>query len=363
MSSSFYSHSGLEDLKVYEPGKPIEELERELGITGAIKLASNENAWGASPRAIRAIRESLYQVHRYPDAGCFYLKKALSKHWGVAPESMIIGNGSDELIVFAVRALVAKHHEVLTATPTFLVYGIATKAHGALLREIPMKDFKYDLQAMRRAVHENTRMIFIANPDNPIGSYIHHGELESFLKDLPKHVIVFLDEAYYEYAAREKGFPKSLDFLEYENVIVSRTFSKAYGLAGLRVGYAFSSPRVIQALNKIKEPFNVNLLAQNAARSALDDKRFLHKVIQSNQNEKKKLYSALKSLRLAYIPSATNFVLIHVGIRAKDVYQGLLSRGIIVRYMQSWGLNEYIRITIGKPQENARCIRILKSLL
>lgn len=357
------ANKNLERIQAYEPGKPIEELERELGIRGAIKMASNENPFGPSPKAVRAASAALAKANRYPDASCFYLKKELARRFSVPTDSVILGNGSDELIVLAVRAFLKPGEEVLTATPTFLIYRIAALVEGGVPVEIPMKSFRYDLDRMLKAVTDKTKIIFIANPDNPVGTYVTHKELAKFVAAVPERCLIFIDEAYYEFAAGREGYPKSFSFLNKPNVVIARTFSKAYGLSGLRIGYGFSNPEVIRAMNKVREPFNVNSAAQAGALAALSDTGFLKKVIKTTAAQKKKLYSEFNRLRIPAIESATNFILIRLGSAATGVYERLLKRGIITRSMRGWGLGEFIRVTVGTPRENRQFLKQLKSVL
>lgn len=357
------AHPGLEKIQVYQPGKPIEEVERELGIRHALKLASNENPFGPSPKGIAAAQKALAKSHRYPDASCFYLKRALAVKFRLSEDRIAVGNGSDELIVMAIRAFVAPDEEALTAKPTFLIYKIATQAHGATAVEVPQKNHRYDLKAMAKAITSKTKMIFIANPDNPTGTYARRAELQAFLKDVPVRCLVFLDEAYYEYAAREKDYPNTLDWLDRPNLIVSRTFSKAYGLCGLRVGYSFAHPDVTAGMNKVREPFNINGPAQAAAVAALGDKVFLNKVVSQTRSERRRLDSELRKRGLRTVPSAANFILVHVGPSAHALYNGLLRRGVIVRHMKSWGLEEFIRVTVGRSQDNRVFLKALDAVL
>lgn len=350
----------------YRPGKPIEEVERELGIRGAVKMASNENALGPSPKAVAAARGALGNVHRYPDGGCFYLRRELSKRLGVKPESIVFANGSDEALVMAVRAFAGPGDEVIVADPTFLIYGIAAAAAGARVVRVPMRDFRYDLGSMAARVSPKTKLIFVANPDNPVGTYVTVRELAAFLGRIPKSVVVVLDEAYFEFAAREKkDYPDGLKFLKvHPNLVVTRTFSKAYGLAGLRVGYAASNPEIAAALNKVREPFNVNLPAQAAALAALSDSAHLGRTLKAVSEGRKLLERELGKMGLVTVDTATNFILIDLGARdAEAVYEKLLRKGVIVRSMAAWGLRGFLRVTIGRPADNRRFLRALKETL
>lgn len=353
----------LAKVKNYQPGKPLEEVEREFGIRGAIKMASNENALGPSPKAVLAIRKNLDKIHRYPDGGCFYLREKLAKFLKVRPEDLVFGNGSDELLVFLVRAFVGKGDEILIADPTFLVYEIAAQTENGTVVKVPMKDFRYDLDGMRKAITGRTRIIFIANPDNPVGTYVSAKKLSAFLKLVPKNVIVVLDEAYYEFAVSRKDYPDTLKLREsYKNLVVTRTFSKAYGLSGLRVGYAIADPSIVCALNKVREPFNVNLLAQVAALAALDDKAHLHKTVEMVDEGRRYLTEEFHKLGFTTVDTATNFILADLKVDAAPVYDKLLRAGVIVRPMGVWGLKTFIRVTIGRSVENRRFISTLKEI-
>lgn len=352
-------------VKPYTPGKPIEEVQRELGLKGVIKLASNESCLGPSPRAVEAIRKNLKNINRYPDASSFYLKKKLAKFLGVKEENIMIGNGSDEVICLAIRAFVNPSEEVMIAKPTFLIYEIASQVQDARIREIPLRrDFKYDIEGMREAITENTKMVFIANPDNPNGTYVAKKELERFLSSVPRDVIVFLDEAYFEFAkSSSRDYPDGTDYLDRPNIIVARSFSKAYGLAGIRIGYGISNPEAISYMERVREPFNVNILAQAAALAALDDKIFLKRQLAHVEKEKRFLYKAFDGMGLEYVPSATNFILINVNRDCKAVFKELLKKGIIIRDMKAWGLDTYIRVTIGTRRENERLIEALGKVI
>lgn len=353
------------NIKHYVPGKPIEEVQREFNLDDVIKMASNENCFGASPKAVKAIRDNLSSINRYPDASSFYLKKKMARLLGVKEENLIFGNGSDEIIGIAIRTFINDGDEVIVAKPTFLIYEIASQIQNASVKLIPLRqDFKYNLKVMSEAVSEKTKMIFVANPDNPTGTYVNKTELASFLKGIPEDVIVFLDEAYFEFANYSyKDYPNGLDYLDRPNVIVSRSFSKAYGLAGLRIGYGISNPAVISYMERVRDPFNVNLLAQAAALAALDDKAFVNKTLKFVGAEKKKLYSVFRKMGLKYIESATNFVLVDVGRDCKEVFTELLKKGVIVRDMKAWGLDTYIRVTIGTKLENKRFVKGLENII
>jgi len=354
------------NVKNYVPGKPIEEVQRELGLKDIIKLASNENCLGPSPKAIAAIKRALKDVNRYPDSSSFYLRKKAAGFLGVDGKSLIFGNGSDEIIGLAVRTFVKDGDEIVIAKPTFLIYEIVSQIQNADIKFVPLtKDFRHDLKAMKKAVTGNTRMVFIANPDNPTGTYVTKPELNEFFKGLPEDVIVFLDEAYFEFAkSGSKDYPDGSDYLEKRpGLIVARSMSKAYGLAGLRIGYGISNPEVISCMEKTREPFNVNLLAQAAALAAIDDRAFLKKTLSHVRLEKEFIYGELRKLKLDYVESATNFIMIDVRKDCKEVFKKLLKKGVIVRDMKAWGWNSFIRVTIGTRKENKRFINALKGAL
>lgn len=351
-------------VKPYTPGKPIEEVERELGLKDVIKIASNEHFEGPSPKALKAVRNSLSKINRYPDASAFYLKRKVAGFLGVKESNLVFGNGSDEVICLALRAFVGESDEVIIARPTFLIYEIASQVQNAAIKFVPLrKDLRYDLNAMKKAITPKTKMIFIANPDNPTGTYVTKKELEGFLKGLPCGIIVFLDEAYYEFAAYgRKDYPNGIDYIG-NNVIAARSFSKAYGLAGLRIGYGVADPEIISYMERVREPFNVNILAQAAAIAAVDDRAFLKKTLAHVNSEKKLMYGALDRMGLEYVPSATNFILVNVKRDCRAVYIDMLKVGVIVRDMKAWGLDNFIRVTVGTKIENRRFLEALNGVM
>jgi len=340
----------------------VDEVKRELGLTDVIKLASNENPFGPSPLALAALRKSLREIHRYPDGGCYHLRKKLAQKHSVSEDQVIFGNGSDELIVLATKALLEKGDTVIIAEPTFLIYKLASKIAGMTIKSIPLKNLKYDLESMAAAIDDTTKMIFIANPDNPTGTYVNRDEVEAFINRTPKDVILFFDEAYYEYAING-DYPDTLKYRDTGNIITTRTFSKIFGLAGLRIGYGISTPEIGELMNKVREPFNVNSLAQAAALAALDDTAFVSKVRRLTDKGKKQLYDGFKELGIDYVPSATNFILVNFCDKADSIYDKLLRSGLITRHMGGWGLKNYLRITIGTERENERLLKRLKEIL
>ena len=351
-------------IKPYIPGKPIEEVKRELGLDEAIKLASNENAFSPSGKAMNAAKNALRFLNRYPDGGCFYLKKALAKRLRVKPENLIIGNGSDEIIILTLNAFLNKGDEVIIAKPTFLIYEIASRIRGAKIKFAPLKDLRYDVKAMVKLVTRKTKLIFIANPDNPIGTYVTKEEVDFLVSKTPKNTILFFDEAYYEFAKDLKDYPGTFKYLrKNKNVIIARSFSKAYSLAGARIGYGIAGRAFIDCLNRVREPFNVNSIAQAAALASLDDEKHLEKTLKNTEKGKKYLYKELENLGIKYVPSVTNFILINSGTNAGQIYKKLLKLGIIVREMSGWKLDNFIRVTIGTMGENRKFIKALKQVL
>lgn len=346
----------IESLVPYPPGKPIEELERELGITGSIKLASNENPLGPSKKAVAAVAKSLANLHRYPDGSCFYLKEKLSNMLGVSQDMLIFGNGSNEIIELLIRAFLKPGDEAIMADPSFAVYPIAVKVVGGVSRLVPLKEMRHDLKEMAKLINPKTKIIFVANPNNPTGTTVSATEFREFMDSVPEDVIVCVDEAYFEFV-QDNDFPDAISYIRAGRpVLVLRTFSKIYGLAGLRVGYGISHPKVIDYLSRVRQPFNVNSLAQIAAMAALEDSEHLGNTRENNIAGLKYLYKELDSLGFEYVPTETNFFLIKVG-DGKKVYNELLKKGVIVRPMASYGLGDYIRLTVGLPEENERFIK------
>ena len=350
------------NIKPYQPGKPIEEVQRELGLKKVIKMASNENAIGPSKKAVTAIKKSISRVNRYPDGNCHYLKERLAQRLKVHPSNLIIGNGSDEIIILAVRAFLNEGEEAIIADKTFLVYKLAIIAQNGRVVSVPMKDFRYDLKEMKKAITKRTKLVFIANPDNPNGTYVTKKEVEAFLKGLPEDLILFFDEAYYEFV-RERDYPDMMRYLKNRNLIIARTFSKVYGLSGLRVGYGISHPDMINYMNRVREPFNVNSLAQAGALAALDDEGHLRQTLKLVSRGKEYIYNNLKRLGIRYVPSVTNFILIDVGRDSTRVFEKMLKLGVIIRDMKPWDMDNFIRVTVGTMDENRRFIQCLESVL
>ena len=346
----------------YEAGKPIEEIKRQLGLKEVIKLASNENPLGASPKALEAIRKNMSFINRYPDSNGFYLKKRLAKYYNIEKENIVLGNGSDELIDIILKTFVEDDEHILTADFTFLEYSIISKVKNRTVLTVPLKYFRYDLDAIKTKIDSKTKVIFISNPNNPTGTYVTKYELDEFLKDIPGNVIVVLDEAYDAFID-VNDFASGLDYFRKNNVITLKTFSKAYGLAGLRVGFAVARKEFISYMNVARQPFNVNSLAQAAALAAIDDKIFLKKTRKTILDGKRYLYDNLKKSGLAYVPTEANFILIDVGSDGVEIFNKMLKFGVIVRDMKQYGLKNYIRVTIGTKKENERLIKVLKKAI
>ncbi len=352
----------IERLVPYPPGKPIEELEREWGITGSIKLASNENPLGPSPMAVKAIMENIDKLNRYPDGSSYYLKRKLSDVFGLPSERILTGNGSNELIELTIRTFLSDGEEVIQPFPTFLVYEKIVNGAGGKLISVPLKNFSISLDDIMKAVTPRTKIIFVNNPNNPTGSGISRKDMLSFIMEVPEDIIIVVDEAYIEFASNKVA--NSLELLnERERLVVLRTFSKLYGLAGLRVGYGFSSKDIVDYINRIRQPFNLNLLAQAAALSALDDRDFVSETLKLVSEGLKYLYHNLDEIGLEYIPTETNFFLIKVPSGGKNIYNLMLKEGVIIRSMDSYGLKDYIRVNAGLPEENERFIDSLKKVL
>ncbi|MEW5891691.1 MAG: histidinol-phosphate transaminase [Pseudomonadota bacterium] len=348
----------------YQPGKPIAELAREMGLAEAdiVKLASNENPLGVSPKARAAIAGSLDALALYPDGNGYELKSAIARKYGVGLDQIVLGNGSNDVLELAARALLTPGTSAVYAQHAFAVYPLVTQACGATGIEAKAKHFGHDLGAMRAALRPDTRIVFIANPNNPTGTLLGAEELRGFLEAVPAEVLVVLDEAYVEFLPEARRTP-SLDWLKaFPNLLISRTFSKAYGLAGLRVGFALAQPEVADLLNRVRQPFNVNSLALKAAAAALDDHAFLAESKRVNDAGRAQLTAGFERLGLDYIPSWGNFVAVRVG-EAGKVFQGLLKKGVIVRPVANYGMPDYLRISIGLPEQNARCLAALQEVL
>lgn len=369
MSCDFLSlaNPGVQKLHPYQAGKPTDELERELGISNIIKLASNENPLGLSESVKNALQKELAELTRYPDANGYYLKKALADKYVVNINQITLGNGSNDILELVARAFVSREHEVIFAEHAFVVYPIVTQAIGATSVVVPAKDYGHDLVAMANAITAKTKLIFIANPNNPTGTFLEQDELNAFLKKVPSDVLVVLDEAYFEYATASRRGNAIAWIAEFPNLIVSRTFSKGYGLAGLRVGYATSHSDIADILNRVRQPFNCNALALKAAETVLQDTQYLQDSVALNNEGMAYLTSFFTNNSLEFIPSMGNFITVNVSqagkTSGKEIYQALLHEGVIVRPIGGYGLPNHLRISIGTMSENRRFVEALSKVL
>jgi len=350
-------------LKAYKPGKPIEELEREYGIKDPVKLASNENPLGPSPKAVEAMQTAIGNLHRYPDGSGHCLVNKLAKKLNVAPSQIVLGNGSDDVIGMLTRVYLSPGDEAVMTDPSFLMYEIYVKTVNAVPVFVPLADLSLNLSAIADAVTYKTRMIFITNPNNPTGSFIKTKEFEKFMEKLPPEIVVVLDEAYIEFARSPECLNGLFQIAEERPIAVLRTFSKAYGLAGIRIGYGVMPSEMAAMCNRVREPFNTNLLAQTGATAALDDEAFLNKTRTLIHTELEILQNRLKEMGIVSFPTQANFFLIDVKQNAGDVFEKMLRQGVIVRSMESYGYPEYIRISIGTHAENVRFLNALKTVL
>jgi histidinol-phosphate aminotransferase len=363
---------GVKALHPYEPGKPISELERELGITGIIKLASNENPLGTSPKALVAMRAALDETALYPDGNAFALKRALANHHGTEPSHVLVATGSDHILEIVARAYLGAGRSAVISRYGFAVYTIVSQAAGAELRytdalplDHPTQPYGHDLAKMTAAITADTRVVFIANPNNPTGTWVSKPELTAFLEKVPADCLVLLDEAYFEFASDfTKDYPDSSTLLgRFPNLIVMRTFSKIYGLAGARVGYALATPKLVEVLNRVRLSFNPNSIGQVGAAAALGDTEHLKKTLELNRTELPKLDAGLTALGLKTIPSICNFVTADMGRPGRPVFQALLKEGVIVRPLDNYGLPNHLRMSVGLKDQNLRLLEALKKVL
>jgi len=349
----------IDTIQPYQGGKPIEEVRRELGITDIIKLASNENPLGPSLLAMQAISESVTQVHLYPDGNAYYLKEDLAASLGISAEHLILGNGSNDVLQFVAEAYVAPGDEVIYAAGAFVVYSLVTKLCSATAVVVPMVEHTHDLSAMASVITDKTKVIFVANPNNPTGTMVTADETAAFMEQVPDDVLVVFDEAYYEYVDRS-DYPQTLPYvLEGRNFIITRTFSKIYGLAGLRIGYGIAPPPLVETLNRVRQPFNCSLVGQAAAQAALKDTAHVTKSREENAIGKTFLYDAFDNMGLRYVESEGNFIMLHLEQSGTDVTDALLKEGVIVRPIGGYGYPNAVRVTIGTQQENERFIDAL----
>ena len=354
---------GLAALRPYVPGKPVSELERELGIANSIKLASNENPLGPSPRAVDAIQAQLGGLTRYPDGAGFGLCNALARHHGVDPDRITIGNGSNDVLDMIARVFLAPGKESLFSQYAFAVYPLSSMAAGAKLAIAPALDFGHDLAAMQSMINDRTGVVWIANPNNPTGTRVDSAALRAFIEAVPPQVIVVVDEAYFDYVHAD-DYPDASRWLgDFPNLVVTRTFSKAYGLAALRVGYGLSHPDIADLLNRVRQPFNVNSLAQAAAIATLTDADYLQRSVELNDAGMRQLVEGVQHLGLGYIPSSGNFLTVDLGREAGPVDQALLRQGVITRPIGNYGLPNHLRVSVGLAYENDRLLNTLEQVL
>jgi len=364
MPTALPLNPALAQLPTYQPGRPIEEVARELGLPAAeiIKVASNENPLGPSRLALGAMKKALAQANLYPDGNAFYLKQKLAAKLGVDPQNLILGNGSNEIIEFIGHALLSQDTEVVVSQYCFAVYPIVTALFGAKLVTVPAKNFGHDLDAMLAAITPQTRVVFVANPNNPTGTLVSSEALSRFVRAVPSNVLVALDEAYIEFLPDPHDLLPQIRSGERPNLLLMRTFSKIYGLAGLRIGYGIGEPELIAAMEKVRQPFNINAICQAGALAALDDTKHVERTRKTNARGVKRFAREFRRLKLEFVPSAGNFILVRVGDGARS-FNEMQKLGVIVRPMGGYSLPEWIRISIGTPKENQRCLEALKLVL
>lgn len=362
--TSLRPRAGIDSLRVYEPGRPLEEVAREQGLAPGdlVKLASNENNLGPSPKAVEAMRAAASRMHLYPDGGNFYLRNALSAKLGVDPDQLIFGNGSNELIEFLGHVFLEPGTNIVMSECAFVIYRLVAASFGAETRAAPMRAFTHDLDAMRDLINDQTRLVFVANPNNPTGTRVENEALKSFLDSLPAHVLPVLDEAYVELLAEEEQ-PSSMAWVrEGRPLLVMRTFSKTYGLAGIRLGYGVADPDLVALLEKFRQPFNVNAMAQAAALAALEDDGYVERTRQWVREGLAFLEQAFHGMGLETVPSCANFLLVKTG-DSRGTFQALQRRGVIARPMDGYGLQDWLRLSVGTPEENEQAVRLIQEVL
>jgi len=354
----------ITSLHPYSPGKPIEEVEREYGLTDIIKLASNENPLGPSPLALEAMKKAIEQTRLYPDNDWYHLRRDLSQHLGLTPDQIVIGRGSDEVILWIGLAFIGPGDRALMPQGPFSQYEFTTRLMGGECVMVPMRDYRYDLKEMGRRLDQRAKIVWIGNPCNPTGTIVTIDEVVEFMERVPENCIVVFDQAYFEYV-EDPHYPDTLTMLEEgaDNIIILRTFSKIYSLAGLRIGYGFGPPRLIENLLRVRAPFNVSNVAMEAARASLRDHNQVERSVQVNREGKEYLYGELSRLGLSYAPTQANFILVDVGMDCRAVFEGLLRQGVIVRTGDIFGLLTHIRVTIGLPEQNRRFVAALENVL
>jgi histidinol-phosphate aminotransferase len=362
LKKSGLARKGIAEIKPYIPGKPVQEVKREFGLADVIKLASNENPLGPSPIAVQAIKTALHEIHWYPDGECFDLKKALSDSLNLPPDHLVFGNGAEEIITLIAKAFVNEGDPCVVPRDIYDPYETVVRIMGGDIRYSDLRDFRIDLQDMLQKVDEKTKAVFICNPVNPTGTIVTRQAFEKFLGNVPESTLVVLDEAYFDFVS-SKDYPNGIDYVRQgKNVIVLRTFSKVYGLGGLRIGYAVAEPELVFYMKQVKEPFNVNSLAQVAAAAALKDRDHVKKTVSLVLSEKGFLYKELDSMGVKFIPSEANFILVDVGMESRVFFQRMLERGIITRPGDIWNLPSFIRLTIGTREQNARFLEAFRKI-
>ncbi len=359
-----YSRRAIWNIIPYEPGKPISEVQREYGLKDVIKLASNENPLGPSPKAVKAIQEALHEMHLYPDGGGYYLKQKISEVFDVTPANIVIGNGSAELVELITESFIGEGDEAVIGRQAFFKYRIAVQIMNGVTVWAPMPDYKHDAESMLAGITGRTRVLFIANPNNPTGTLMEKDEVEFLMNNVPERVLVVFDEAYYDFRDHDR-YPDTLKYVkEGRSVVILRTFSKSYGLAALRIGYALTTEPVIQAMNAVREAFNVNSLAQVGALAALDDHEFLARGLKNNREGRDYFYRELDRIGLEYVPTEANFVLIKTTLPGRQLFLEMLKKGVVIRPVDGYGLPGHVRVSIGLPSETERffheCEKVLK---
>ncbi|MEW6202043.1 MAG: histidinol-phosphate transaminase [bacterium] len=358
-----YIQKHIFNIQPYQPGKPVQEVQRELGLRDVLKLASNENLLGPSPRALDALREHAEELNYYPDGGCYYLRKKIAEKFSVTFDNIVIGNGTDEIIRILCHTFLDPDTEIVMGSPSFVMYRISAAAMGAGVVEVPLRDHTIDLDGMLERISGRTRIVFISNPNNPTGTIVKRNEVKNFLNKAPDHVCVVFDEAYFEYVD-DPEFADGMKYFTPEGrAVVLRTFSKIYGLAGLRIGYGFLPDDIADAFNRVRNPFNVNQAAQEAAAAALDDDEHVQNSTEFNRRGRELLYRELHRAGFDFVPTQANFVLMNVGADSEKVFRALLHEGVIVRPGRFLGYPQHIRVTIGSEDACVRFVMALKKVL
>jgi len=362
MKGTKLARRGINDLIEYIPGKPVEEVKKEYGLTQIIKLASNENPLGTSPKAIEAMKRAVEDAYIYPEGSSRSLRQRIASTYKIDEDMVILSNGADNILTIISHAFLNDGEEVIMGDPSFSVYETVTKIMGGVVIKVALTDFTYDLPSIAGRISDKTKLIFICNPNNPTGTIVTQEQVERFMESIPSHCIVIFDEAYAEFADKN-SYPQTIKYVfDQRNVIIVRTFSKLYGLAGIRVGYAIAPKSLISTLRKVVEPFPVNRIAQAGALAAYDDADFIEKVLKVNEKGKKYLFAQLPQLGMTCVPTAANFILVNLGMDSKFVFQRLLEQGVVIRPGGIWGLPEYARITIGTQEDNEKLINALKNI-